>query len=248
MKKKKFGHYCHVCGRRRPNEKFSGHGHGIHVCRECASQLRKEAKQAQLSPAPKPTAKWTKNYRKFIKRTWIYIFDAELPWYLDDDVSGIWFFDHEEDDLWFFCQDIDETQSHDENAYEIRFFEEGAFVIPPFDESGFNWASFEALETGLLPFIEVEPRPKSRGIFKVAAFGFDDDDFETGEFSHDQMEPSLAVSCDFWGDWLGCVRCGLVGKCSWFHGSDEPKSPGFKPKPLKKKKAKKKKQPKKVSK
>jgi hypothetical protein len=30
------GHYCRICGRTRPNEKFSGKGHRTHVCRDCA--------------------------------------------------------------------------------------------------------------------------------------------------------------------------------------------------------------------
>lgn len=30
------GHFCWVCGRQRPNEKFSGAGHKRHVCRDCA--------------------------------------------------------------------------------------------------------------------------------------------------------------------------------------------------------------------
>lgn len=30
------GHFCWVCGRRRPNERFSGKGHSAHVCRDCA--------------------------------------------------------------------------------------------------------------------------------------------------------------------------------------------------------------------
>ena len=30
------GHYCRICGRNKPNEKFSGKGHRIHVCKECA--------------------------------------------------------------------------------------------------------------------------------------------------------------------------------------------------------------------
>lgn len=29
------GHFCHVCGRSRPNEKFSGQGHKKHVCKDC---------------------------------------------------------------------------------------------------------------------------------------------------------------------------------------------------------------------
>ena len=30
------GHYCHLCGQTRANEKFSGRGHRDHVCRDCA--------------------------------------------------------------------------------------------------------------------------------------------------------------------------------------------------------------------
>lgn len=33
---KKDGHYCKVCGRVLPNEKFSGKGHAAHICKECA--------------------------------------------------------------------------------------------------------------------------------------------------------------------------------------------------------------------
>jgi ribosome-binding protein aMBF1 (putative translation factor) len=39
------GHYCRICGRSRPNERFSGHGHKIHVCKECA-RLPKERREA----------------------------------------------------------------------------------------------------------------------------------------------------------------------------------------------------------
>jgi len=34
--KKYRGHYCRICGRIRPNEKFSGKGHRNHICKECA--------------------------------------------------------------------------------------------------------------------------------------------------------------------------------------------------------------------
>jgi hypothetical protein len=36
QKRKLPGHYCWACDRRRPNEKFSGHGHARHLCRDCA--------------------------------------------------------------------------------------------------------------------------------------------------------------------------------------------------------------------
>lgn len=36
------GHYCRICGRVRPNEKFSGKGHRIHVCKECSRMPKEE--------------------------------------------------------------------------------------------------------------------------------------------------------------------------------------------------------------
>ena len=42
MKKKRSGHYCRICGRSRPNEKFSGKGHRNHVCKECARKPKIE--------------------------------------------------------------------------------------------------------------------------------------------------------------------------------------------------------------
>ncbi len=36
------GHYCRICGRTRANEKFSGKGHTIHVCKECARKPKEE--------------------------------------------------------------------------------------------------------------------------------------------------------------------------------------------------------------
>lgn len=42
--KKRRGHYCRICGNRRPNEAFSGKGHRIHVCKKCA-RLPKEKRE-----------------------------------------------------------------------------------------------------------------------------------------------------------------------------------------------------------
>lgn len=39
------GHHCRICGRTRPNEKFSGKGHRVHVCMDCA-RLPKENRDA----------------------------------------------------------------------------------------------------------------------------------------------------------------------------------------------------------
>lgn len=36
------GPYCRICGRSRPNEKFSGKGHKIHICKECARKPKEE--------------------------------------------------------------------------------------------------------------------------------------------------------------------------------------------------------------
>lgn len=30
------GHFCRICGRTKPNEKFSGKGHKNHICKACA--------------------------------------------------------------------------------------------------------------------------------------------------------------------------------------------------------------------
>lgn len=40
--KKGRGHYCRICGRRRPNEAFSGRGHRMHVCKKCAQMPRSQ--------------------------------------------------------------------------------------------------------------------------------------------------------------------------------------------------------------
>ncbi|RZB38489.1 MAG: hypothetical protein SRB2_00237 [Desulfobacteraceae bacterium Eth-SRB2] len=42
MKKKRSGHYCRICGKTRPNEKFSGKGHRNHICKECARKPKTE--------------------------------------------------------------------------------------------------------------------------------------------------------------------------------------------------------------
>ncbi len=37
---KKYGHYCHVCGRLQANEKFSSKHHAAHICKKCVAQQR----------------------------------------------------------------------------------------------------------------------------------------------------------------------------------------------------------------
>ena len=41
------GHYCWVCDRRRPNEKFSGKGHKQRICKDCARLPRAERDRIQ---------------------------------------------------------------------------------------------------------------------------------------------------------------------------------------------------------
>lgn len=41
------GHYCWVCGRTRPNERFSGKGHARHICKECARRPPEERDRVQ---------------------------------------------------------------------------------------------------------------------------------------------------------------------------------------------------------
>ena len=36
------GHYCRICRRTRPNEKFSGKGHRNHICKDCARRPKSD--------------------------------------------------------------------------------------------------------------------------------------------------------------------------------------------------------------
>jgi len=43
------GHYCKICGKSRPNEKFSGKGHKNHICKACSKLPREQiAKTEQM--------------------------------------------------------------------------------------------------------------------------------------------------------------------------------------------------------
>ncbi|GAB6122459.1 hypothetical protein [Dysgonomonas termitidis] len=46
-KKKPPGHYCRICGCRKPNEKFSGKGHAGHICKECYSLPQEKKNELQ---------------------------------------------------------------------------------------------------------------------------------------------------------------------------------------------------------
>ncbi len=42
------GYFCRICGRARPNERFSGKGHRIHVCKDCSRLPKEERRQREL--------------------------------------------------------------------------------------------------------------------------------------------------------------------------------------------------------
>jgi ribosome-binding protein aMBF1 (putative translation factor) len=50
------GHYCHVCGRYRANEKFSGKGHARHICKDCAREQKAAARQRRRERLAKERA------------------------------------------------------------------------------------------------------------------------------------------------------------------------------------------------
>jgi hypothetical protein len=54
--KKHQGHYCHVCGRYRANEKFSGKGHARHICKDCAREQKAAARQRRRERLAKEQA------------------------------------------------------------------------------------------------------------------------------------------------------------------------------------------------
>lgn len=44
---KRRGHYCRICGSRKPNEAFSRKGHRIHVCKQCARLPKEEQEETE---------------------------------------------------------------------------------------------------------------------------------------------------------------------------------------------------------
>jgi hypothetical protein len=46
-KKKRPGHYCKICGCRKPNETFGGKGHAKHICKECYSLPQEKKNELQ---------------------------------------------------------------------------------------------------------------------------------------------------------------------------------------------------------
>ena len=64
------GHYCKVCGERKPNESFSGKGHAAHICKVCSrlspQQQAEQMTLNRLSELPvrylsNTEVKWLKN-------------------------------------------------------------------------------------------------------------------------------------------------------------------------------------------
>jgi hypothetical protein len=193
LKKKGRGHYCHQCGRYRPNQKFTGQGHKKHLCKDCLQELKKQAKLKNDTHVVDQKVSWTdligqNDFKPAVDSSGF--FDDDEACINDQDLEGLWFFDDEEEVKWFFDkevygsrpfeQNLDEPPFCCEKAYEISFFDQGAFIIPAFDESQFNWTSFDHLEMGLLPFIEIkrglkfdEPSKADSGQFDKGLYGDD---------------------------------------------------------------------------
>ena len=69
-RRKSLGHYCKVCGERKPNESFSGKGHAAHICKACSrlspQQQAERMTLNRLSELPmrylsNSEVKWLKN-------------------------------------------------------------------------------------------------------------------------------------------------------------------------------------------
>lgn len=43
------GYWCRICGRTRPNEKFTGKGHKNHICKECSHKPKEEIDEIEQS-------------------------------------------------------------------------------------------------------------------------------------------------------------------------------------------------------
>ena len=71
-KRKRQGHYCWACDRYRANERFSGHGHSRHLCRECAKLGRAELGYRQAVRNIERCIRWTdhvpRKRRRFVQQ------------------------------------------------------------------------------------------------------------------------------------------------------------------------------------
>ena len=76
------GHYCWRCGRRRANEKFSGKGHAKHICKDCASEQRAEARKKRGIAALSQTKSLKNTSPKQLVSRWVELFNKA-------DVSGL---------------------------------------------------------------------------------------------------------------------------------------------------------------
>ena len=67
--KKKQGHYCRICGKRKANEKFSGSGHAQHICKECAKLPQEKRDELQTITRIKNLPMWlSKDQRNWLKK------------------------------------------------------------------------------------------------------------------------------------------------------------------------------------
>ena len=67
-KKKQQGHYCKICGERKANEKFSGKGHSLHICKACTSAVKSgKGRDVDMLPEPLPISRETTRFKKLDK-------------------------------------------------------------------------------------------------------------------------------------------------------------------------------------
>ncbi len=78
------GHYCHICGRTRANEKFSGKGHKNHVCKDCSGKSGRKVKMVVINettsdwePLMQSDAGFIQSENTFDDDRWIFEADYE---------------------------------------------------------------------------------------------------------------------------------------------------------------------------
>jgi len=69
QEKKRSGHFCWSCERRRPNEKFSGRGHARHLCRDCVRLGAEELEYRSACRNLERCVTWTGLIRRKQRKT-----------------------------------------------------------------------------------------------------------------------------------------------------------------------------------
>lgn len=62
------GHYCRICGRERANEKFSGKGHRVHICKDCWKLPPAQREKIEIEEEVRGFLRQSRISRKNLKR------------------------------------------------------------------------------------------------------------------------------------------------------------------------------------